>query len=76
MKNTATELREMGDEQLDLSLKDATERLFRLRIQAETERLDAPSELKKHRRLIARIKTVQRQRQLAAAAKAAETAAQ
>lgn len=62
-----TELRDMSDEQLQLSLKEATENLFRLRIQAETERLDAPSELRKNRRLIARIKTVQRQRELSAA---------
>jgi large subunit ribosomal protein L29 len=62
--NKASELREMGDEQLAFSLKEATENLFRLRIQAQTERLDAPSELRRFRRLIARIKTVQRQREL------------
>jgi large subunit ribosomal protein L29 len=58
----ATELRGMSDEQLRLTLKEATENLFRLRLQAETERLDAPSELMKHRRLIARIHTIQNQR--------------
>lgn len=58
----ANELREMGDEQLALTLKDATENLFRLRLQAQTERLNAPSELRKHRRLIARVKTIQNQR--------------
>ena len=62
----ASELREMSDEQLTLTLKDATKSLFRLRLQAQTERLDAPSELRKQRRLIARIKTIQRQRQRAA----------
>lgn len=61
----ANELREMSDEQLQLSLKDAAETAFRLRIQAQTERLDAPSELKKTRRLIARIKTLQREREVA-----------
>jgi len=66
MENAAT-LREMSDEQLALSLKDTTRNLFKLRIQAQTERLNAPSELKKHRRLIARIKTIQRQRELKAA---------
>ena len=60
------ELREMSDEQLELSLSESAESLFRLRMQAQTERLDAPSELRKQRRLIARIKTVQRQRELAA----------
>ncbi len=63
----AAELREMSDEQLAHLLKETTESFFRLRLQAQTERLDAPSELLKHRRLVARIKTVQRQRALAAA---------
>ena len=61
-----TELREMSDEQLRLTLKDSAESLFRLRIQAQTERLDAPSELRKQRRLIARIKTIQWERARAA----------
>lgn len=66
----ASELREMSDEQLQLSLKEAADTFFRLRIQAQTERLDAPSELKKGRRLIARIKTIQRERVMASAAEA------
>ena len=66
--NKAKELREMSDEQLQLTLKDTRETLFRRRIQAQTERLDAPSELRKNRRLIARIKTIQRQRETAAEA--------
>lgn len=59
-----SELREMSDEQLGLTLKDSMESLFRLRIRSQTERLDTPSETRKHRRLIARIKTIQRQREL------------
>jgi large subunit ribosomal protein L29 len=58
----ASELRDMSDEQLQLTLKEACERLFRLRLQSQTERLDAPSELRHHRRLVARIKTIQRER--------------
>jgi large subunit ribosomal protein L29 len=60
----ASELREMSDEQLQLTYNDTVHHLFRLRIQAQTERLDAPSELRANRRLIARIKTVQREREL------------
>jgi large subunit ribosomal protein L29 len=60
----AAELREMSDEQLALTLKETTENLFRLKIKAQTEKLEAPSELKKNRRLAARINTVQRQREL------------
>ena len=59
----SAELREMSDEQLSLTLNETNESLFRLRIQSQTERLDAPSELRRHRRLVARIKTVQRQRE-------------
>jgi len=63
------ELREMSDEQLALTLKDTTESLFRLRIQAQTEKLDAPSELRRRRRMVAKIRTIQREREMAAAAK-------
>ena len=65
------ELRDMSDEQLGLTLKDAVENLFRLQIQSQTERLDAPSELRRNRRLVARIKTIQNQRTKKAAAVAA-----
>lgn len=60
----AQELRDMSDEHLALTYKETVENLFRLRIQAQTERLDAPSELRRNRRLIARIKTIQREREL------------
>jgi large subunit ribosomal protein L29 len=61
----ASELREMSDEQLAVTLQEATDGLFRLRTQSQTERLDAPSELRKQRQLIARIKTIQNQRKRA-----------
>jgi large subunit ribosomal protein L29 len=64
----AVELRDMSDEQLGLTLKEANENLFRLRIKQQTERLDAPSELRRNRRLVARIKTIQTQRAKKAAA--------
>ena len=61
------ELHEMGDDQLADTLRDTHRRLFDLRFQAATEKLDAPSEMRKLRKTIARIKTLQRQRELAAA---------
>jgi large subunit ribosomal protein L29 len=64
-----TELRDMSDEQLGLTLKEANEALFRLRIKQQTEKLDAPSELRRNRRLVARVKTLQTQREKKAAAK-------
>jgi large subunit ribosomal protein L29 len=68
----AAELRDMSDEHLELTLKEARENLFRLRIQSQTERLDAPSELRRSKRLVARVKTILRQRELAAERAAAQ----
>jgi large subunit ribosomal protein L29 len=67
--NKANDLREMSDEQLELTAKEAIDKLFRARVQSQTERLDAPSELKRQRRLVARVKTIQTERQNKAAAK-------
>ncbi len=64
----ASEFRQMSDEQLTHELRQLIEELFRLTVQAATERLDAPSNLRKLRRDIARIKTIQREQELAAAA--------
>lgn len=61
----AQELREMNDEQLTAELNQTQQELFRLRFQASTEKLDAPSNLTKLRRTIARIKTLQHERRLA-----------
>lgn len=58
----AKELREMSDDQLVFALKETQKDLFHLRFQAATERLDAPSNLRRLRRQIARIKTIQTQR--------------
>ena len=60
----ARELREMSDDQLQFSLRENKESLFNLRFQASTEKLDAPSNLRKTRREIARINTILRERQL------------
>ncbi|MGB7327679.1 50S ribosomal protein L29 [Rubripirellula reticaptiva] len=62
-----TELREMSDEQLEATSKEAAQTLFRLRFQSQSERLNTPSEIMKNRRTIARIKTIQTQRQTATA---------
>ena len=58
------ELREQSDEQLDLLLKETQQHMFRLRLQSETERLEAPSEIIKAKREIARIKTILRLREI------------
>jgi large subunit ribosomal protein L29 len=68
------ELREQSDDQLDLLLKETQHNLFRLRLQSETERLEAPSEIIKAKREIARIKTILRLREIEAAAASAAAA--
>ena len=64
MPTKPAELREQTDEQLDLLLTEVKHNLFRLRLQSETERLEAPSEIVKAKREIARIKTILRHREI------------
>lgn len=64
------ELRERSSEQLQFSIDEAQQQLFRLRFQSATEKLDAPSNLRKLRREIARLKTILRERELATPATA------
>jgi len=58
------DLRGMSDEQLLTTLRDLEKHLFSLRVQAATDRLKAPAEVRKTKRAIARVKTIQRQREL------------
>ena len=60
----ASQYREMSDDQIAFSMRETQQELFRLRFQAATEKLDAPSNLRKLRRDIARMKTIQREREL------------
>lgn len=60
----ATRLREMSDEQLDHELRETQKSLFQVRFQSATERNDTPSNVRKLRAEIARIKTLQREREL------------
>ena len=63
------EIKAMSDEQLSLSLKDTEKHLFQLRFQSATDRLETPSEIRKAKRDIARVRTEQRTRELASLAK-------
>ena len=58
------DLRQMSDEQLDLTLKETIKNLFHLRFQSATDRLETPSELQRAKREVARIKTILRERQM------------
>src|SRR5476651_2595090 len=58
------ELQKESDEQLVATLSDSEKHLFQLRFQSATDRLETPSEIRKAKKDIARVKTLQRQREL------------
>ena len=60
----AADYRQMSDEHLQLTLRETVKNLFHLRFQSATDRLETPSEMRKARQELARIKTVLRERQL------------
>jgi large subunit ribosomal protein L29 len=70
MKKKTNEYRQMSDEQLALTLREVTKNLFHLRFQSATDRLETPSEIKKAKRDIARLQTIQSERRRAAKAAA------
>ncbi|MGH3793692.1 MAG: 50S ribosomal protein L29 [Pseudonocardiaceae bacterium] len=61
---TASELRELGDEELLQRLREAKEELFNLRFQMATGQMDNNRRLRAVRHDIARIYTVMREREL------------
>jgi large subunit ribosomal protein L29 len=68
----ANELRDLGDAELVQKLQEAKEELFNLRFQLVTGQLDNYRRLGEVRRDIARVLTVQREREVAAAEEAEE----
>ena len=69
MKAKLKAIREAETGHLQKELEEKQKHLFDLRTQAVTEKLEDPSQLKKTRKEIARVKTVLRQRELEPAAK-------
>ncbi len=72
---TTKEIREKESTQLNHELVEKQRHLFDLRSQAVTEKLEDPSQLRKTKKDIARIKTVIRQRDLEQAKQQQQTAA-
>lgn len=60
----ASALRELTEEELDQKYKELTEELFNLRFQLATSQIENIGRLRVVRRDIARVKTIQRERQL------------
>lgn len=72
--STAAELRELADDELVERLDENREELFNLRFQVVTGQLDNPRRIGEVKREIARILTVQREREIAAERAAAAEA--
>jgi large subunit ribosomal protein L29 len=66
-KEKLNEYRGSSEEQLALNLGEMEKNLFHLRFQSATDRLETPSEMRKARRDIARLLTIQTERRAAAA---------
>ena len=66
MAVSAEQLRKVDSEELEQMLEDAKEEYFNLRFQLASGQLEDSSRVRIVRRDIARIKTIMRQRQLAA----------
>lgn len=71
---TARELRDLDDVELETRLSEAKQELFNLRFALVTGQLDNSARLNDLRKDIARIKTLLREREIAAAESAASTA--
>ena len=60
------EIRKMSGEELSSELASLKEELFKLRFQHATNQLDNPAQIAQVKRDIARVMTIQREKQLAA----------
>ena len=67
MASKAAELRELNDTELEHRLGEAKEELFNLRFQNATGQLDNVARIPQVRREVARIETLLREREIAAA---------
>lgn len=62
---TNKEIRELSDKELLSKIEELKEELFNLRFQQATGSLEKPSRINELRKLVARMKTILRERELA-----------
>ena len=62
---TNKEIRELSNEQILSKIEESKEELFNLRFQQATGSLEKPSRINELRKLVARMKTILRERELA-----------
>ena len=60
------EIREMGDVEVGQAIEELSDELFKLQLRAAYEELENPDRIRQLRRELARLKTVKRERELAA----------
>ena len=65
LKTKTEEIRKLSDVDIEKELEEAHRRLFSLRLQSATRQITNHRQLPASKRLIARLKTIQRERQLA-----------
>ena len=63
----AKDIRELSQDEIEVEIERAKEELFKLRFRAAYEELENPALLRELRRDIARMKTIQHERELRAA---------
>jgi large subunit ribosomal protein L29 len=68
LKTKLDDIRKLSDPDLGKEVEEAYRRLFSMRLQRETRQLTNYQELPRMKRHIARLKTIQRQRELTRAA--------
>jgi large subunit ribosomal protein L29 len=61
---TNKEIRELSNEEILSKIEEAKEELFNLRFQQATGSLEKPSRINELRKLVARMKTILREREL------------
>ena len=71
LKTRTADIRKLSDADLSKELEEAHKRLFSLRLQWETRQLTNHNEIPKMKRQVARLKTIQHERELVASAKSA-----
>jgi large subunit ribosomal protein L29 len=69
LKTRTADIRKLSDADLTKELEEAHKRLFSLRLQWETRQLTNHNEIPKMKRQVARLKTIQHERELASAGK-------
>ena len=72
LKTKTEEIRKLSDADLAKELEEAHRRLFSVRLQVATRQMANHRELPRLRRQVARLKTIQRQRELASASRGRE----